>query len=172
MLRRSGIATVLVVVALVVAACGDDGGSLLEQASNDAPTNQDSGSIGDLPTDVGDIPGVSGECEALLNLFLSIGGAFIGTELLPFDSNALASAPPEIRADAAVVFETLNTFNTGVQDLGVDMSDPASFATMTEAQQEAFSALTDSLDTDEFNDAADSLTNYAEQACDNFGPVG
>jgi hypothetical protein len=160
--------------ALVSAACGGgDDGSFLDQSPG--ATSDGSGLISgdELPIDVGDLPGVSGECEALLNLFLSISGAFLGGEVATLDAAALANLPGEIRADAQVVSQTLREFSDGVQAMGLDFSDPASFATLTESQQAEFSALTESMDSDEFNAAADNLSAYGEQQCENeFGLGG
>jgi hypothetical protein len=106
-------------------------------------------------------------------LFLSIGGAFLGGEVSSLDSGALASLPGEIRDDAQVVSETLREFSNGLQALGIDFADPSSFSSLTEAQQAEFNALTESLDSEQFNAASDNLSAYGEQQCgDEFGPVG
>jgi hypothetical protein len=161
-------------LALLVAACGGgDGGSFLDQSPGATSAGDGLIPIGDLPTDVGDLPGVSGECEALLNLFLSIGGAFLGGEVSALDTAALAGLPGDVRADAQIVSDTLRDFSVGLQDMGINLADPASFATMTEAQQAAFDELTASLDSDQFNTASDNLSAYGDQQCESqFGPVG
>ena len=174
MRKQSSFVVVIIAFVLVVAACGDDdGGTFLDQSS-EAPAGTDAPiSIDDLPIDVGNLPGVSGECEALLNLFLSIGGAFLGGSVSPLDPGTLASLPADIRADAQFLSETLSQFSDGLQGLGVDLSDPSSLATLTVAQQEALSALSESLDTERFNAASDNLSEYGEQQCaSQFGGVG
>jgi len=164
--KRSGYVAVIMALALVLAACSSgDGGSLLEESSGTAAGSDDLVPIDDVPTTVGDLPGVSGECEALLNLFLSIGGVFLGSEISTLDSAALAALPGDIRGDAQLVSETLRQFSDQLQALGVDFADPASFATLTASQQEEFGALGESLDTEEFNDASDNLSAYGEQQC-------
>ncbi len=172
--KRSAYVAVTMACALVLAACSSsDEGSFLDQSAGTSADAEDPFSLDDLPTDVGDLPGVSGECEALLNLFLSIGGAFLGGEVSSLNSDALANLPAEIRNDALVVSETLAEFSAGLQDLGVDLSDPSSVGTLTEAQQQAFGALSESMDSDRFNAAADNLSAYGEQQCeDQFGPLG
>ena len=164
----------IIAFVLILAACSsDDGGSFREQTPGAAADSDDPTPIGDLPTDVGDLPGVSGECEALLNLFLSISGAFLGGEVSTLDAAALANLPGDIRGDAQLVSATLRQFSEGVQALGLDFADPASFATLTEAQQEEFSTLGESLDTAQFNAASDNLSAYGEQQCENeFGLGG
>jgi hypothetical protein len=160
-----------VVLALVAAACGG-GDGLVEQAAEDAGTDAPI-SIDDLPTDVGNLPGVSGECEALLNLFISMGGVFLGGPVSALDPGTLGGLPPEIAADAILMSDTLREFSEGLQDLGIDIGDPNSLAAMSEAQQEAFSALTESLDNDAFNTASDNVSAYGEQQCENqFEGIG
>jgi len=172
--KQSSYVAVIIAFALVVAACGGgDGGTFLDQSSEDAAGTDAPISIDDLPTDVGDLPGVSGECEALLNLFLSIAGAFLGGSVLPLDPGTLASLPADIRDDAQLMSEVLSQFGDGLQDLGIDFSDPSSFETMTAAQQEAFTALTDLLDSEQFNAASDNLSEYGEQQCESqFEGIG
>jgi len=172
--RRSRYVAAIMAFALVLVACGSsDGGSFLDQSPGATSAADGLIPIGDLPTDVGNLPGVSGECEALLNLFLSIGGAFLGGEVAALDAAALADLPGEVRADAQIVSDTLREFSSGLQEMGINLSDPASFATMTEAQQAAFDDLTASLDSDQFNTASENLSAYGDTQCeDQFGPVG
>ncbi len=172
--KRSGYLAVIMAFVLVLAACGGgDDGSFLDQSPGATSAGDGLIPIEDLPTDVGNLPGVSGECEALLNLFLSISGAFLGGEVAALDSAALANFPGEIRADAQILSDTLREFSVGLQDMGINLADPASFATMTEAQQAAFDDLTASLDSAQFNAASDNLSAYGDQQCgDQFGPVG
>jgi hypothetical protein len=171
--KRSGFVAVIMAFTLVVAACGDDDSSLIDQSAGTAAPSSDLIDTDALPTNVGDLPGVSGECEGLLNLFLSIGGVFLGGEIAPLDAGVLGSLPPAIRADAQLVSDTLRQFSESMEEMGVDFTDPSTFATMTPAQQEALGALSDSLDTTEFNAATDNLSNYGEQQCgDQFNPGG
>ena len=170
MRSRFSFLAIVMAFALLVAACGDDDAGSAPDATSGSgsPIN-----VEDLPTNVGNIPGVSGECEALLNLFLSIGGAFLGGAVAPLDAGTLASLPAEVRADAVILSETLVEFSAGLEAAGIDLSDPATYTTMTESQQAAFSALGDSLDTPEFNAASDNLSEYGEQQCESqFGGTG
>jgi len=151
------------VFALVVTACG--GSSTVDQSSGTtaAPGSTDSGIT--LPTGVGNIPGVSSECEALLNLYVSISAAFTGGAVAPLDAATLANLPADVRADAQLVSDTLKQYSDGIQALGIDFSDPTSFATMTQEQQDAFTALGDLLDSDAFQAASDRLSAYGDQQC-------
>jgi len=170
--RRSKYVAAIMALALVMTACGGSDGGFLDQSPAATAGSDGLVSVDDLPTDVGDLPGVSGECEALLNLFLSIGGAFLGGEVTALDSGALANLPAEIRADAQLVSETLSAFSVGLQDAGIDLSDPSTFAGMTEVQQAAFDDVTGLLDSEQFNTASDNLSAYGEQQCEEFAPVG
>jgi hypothetical protein len=170
--KRSAFVAVIMAFALVVAACGDDdGSSLIDQSDGTAAPSGNINPTG-IPTDVGNLPGVSGECEALLNLFLSIGGVFLGGEVRPLDAGTLAGLPSEIRADALYVSQTLSDFSVSMQQMGVDFSDPSTFATLTPAQQEALGDLSDSLDTAEFNAATDNLSAYGEAQCESQFDIG
>ena len=165
--RRSRYLAAIMAFALSLTACSSgDEGSFLDQSPGATSTGDGFIPADDLPTDVGNLPGVSGECEALLNLFLSIGGAFLGGEVSALDSGALGNFPGEIRADAQIVSDTLRDFSLGLQDMGINLADPASLATLTEAQQAAFDDLTGSLDSDQFNTASDNLSAYGEQQCE------
>ena len=185
--KRSAYLALVMAFALVLAACSsDDGATFLDQSSETAADSSSDASadsdaladgevpdiddlIDELPDDVGDIPGLSNECEELLNLFLSVGGVFLGGEI-SVNSDALAGLPGEIQGDAQFVAETLAEFSQTVQDMGIDFSDPGSLATLTEAQQQEFGALTDSLDTEQFNTAVDNLSAWGEQECESeFG---
>ena len=166
---------------MIVAACGSgDSASTLEQAAESEASDSDEVDIGDddlegldleeLSDVVGDLPGVSGECEALLELFISIGGAFLGGDVSSFDAGALAGLPGDVQQDAALVADTLAQFSDAMQDLGIDLTDPTAFATLSESEMEEFGALSESLNTEEFNAASDSLSAYGEEECDEFAP--
>jgi hypothetical protein len=177
-------------LAMILTACGsDDSSATLGQApSNGASNEVDESEVDESEVDesevdlegldldelsdaVGNLPGVSGECEALLELFISIGGVFLGGgDVSSFDAGALAGLPGDVQQDAELVAGTLAQFSNALQDLGVDFSDPASFAALSESQTEEFRALSDSLDTEEFTAASDSLSAYGEQECDEFSP--
>jgi hypothetical protein len=163
----------VIVFALAVTACGGSTvGSTLDQSSGTtaAPGTTDGSTV--LPTGVGNIPGVSSECEALVNLYLSISAAFTGGAISAVDPATLANLPADVRADALLVSDTLKQYSDGLQALGIDFSDPTSFATMTQEQQDAFTALGDLLNSDEFQAASDRLSAYGDQQCaSEFGDV-
>ncbi len=152
-----------IVFALVVTACGGSPAATNDTSGTTAAPG--SGTNSTLPIGVGNVPGVSSECVALLNLYLSISAAFTGGSISPLDAATLASLPADIRADAQLVSDTLKQYSDGIQALGIDFTDPTSFATMTQEQQDAFTALGDLLDSDAFQTASDHLSAYGDQQC-------
>jgi hypothetical protein len=167
---------IIAVFALVAAGCGDSGSSPFDTAT--AATSPSG--LGDeggglfssdetIPVTVGNVPGLSDECEALLNVFLGIGSAFLGGYSGP-SLDALSGLPGDLRNDAATLIDALQAYSDGLAELGIDMNDPNSFATLTEAQQQAFAELGEEIDSDEFNAAADRLSAYGEAQCADFVP--
>ncbi|MDH3731537.1 MAG: hypothetical protein OES13_10540 [Acidimicrobiia bacterium] len=177
--------TIVAVLVLVAAACGDSGSTLTDDTTA-APTGDTSASAdttaatsgdtappatsGDTlpPLTVGNIPGLSDDCQALANVFLSFSGIFLGGEAPDLNLDAIGDLPSELQADAAMMVAGLQAYADGLADLGVDLTDPASFAALTEDQQQAFGDLADSIDTEEFNAAADRLSAYGEVECAEF----
>ncbi len=162
--------------AIVLAACGSDGESPFAAGGSDSVASGDGGDVdvGDLldelPDEVGDLPGVSDECEALLSLFLSIGNAFFGGEVASIDGSALSSLPGDVQEDAQFLADTLSEFSDAIGTMGIDFADPESLATLSAEQQQELASLTESLDTEQFNAAADNLEAYGEQQCEEFSP--
>ena len=163
-------------MALMAVACGssDSSGSLDEFVT---PSNAAAGDSGDggsdsdgieLPTDVGDILGLSDECEAIANVFLSMSSAFLGGDALDADLGSLAGLPGDLQDDAALVVEVVNELYAGLDSLGIDLSDPAALASIAGDQAAEFGELADSLDTAEFEEASENLSAYAEAECDPF----
>lgn len=173
------------VFALIATACGDSGSSPFDEAADTAiSTTEDTGGgddggddggggFGDagddtIPVTVGNIPGVSGECEALLNVFLSMSRAFIGGEFVAVDLQSFSELPGDLQDDAALVVDTLNDFAEGLEDMGVDLTDPQWALALTPAQQQAFATLGETLDAEAFTNATDNLSAYGEAECEGF----
>lgn len=171
-------------IAVALAACGNGDDSPFAPGASDSASSSDGDASGgdgsgdvdvgdlldELPDEVGDLPGVSGECEALLSLFLSIGNAFFGGEVASIDDSALAGLPGDVQADAQLLAETLSEFSDAIAGMGIDFADPESLATLSAEQQQELASLTESLDTEQFNAAADNLEAYGEQQCEEFSP--
>ena len=122
----------------------------------------------ELPTDVGDIPGLSDECEAIANVFLSMSTAFLGGGAIDADLSSFDKLPGELQDDAATVVSALNKLYAGLESLGVDLSDPTALASLTADQAATFAQIGEGLDTAEFDEASENLSNYAEAECDQY----
>ena len=184
-MKRLGV--LLFVVVLVAAACGDSGTDTsapaatsgdtqpasTEPAATEAPAPMWSPATtsGDtIPATIGDIPGVSDDCEALANVFLSFASIFSPGGINIPDTDAFGDLPGDVQDDAEIVIDALSEWAQGLADAGIDLSDPNSLATLTEAQQNELERLSQAFDTDEINDALDRLGEYGEQECDTFTP--
>ena len=175
-----------VVVLLLAAACGDSGSDSTEPAatsgdsaattqpgSTDAPatTSAPGTTSGDtIPATIGDIPGLSDDCEALANVFLSFASIFSGGGVNIPDSSAFNDLPGNLQDDAEIVIGALSDWADGLADAGIDLTDPSSLASLTEAQQQQLQALSEAFDTTEINDALDRMSDYGEAECDTFTP--
>ncbi|MEE8330525.1 MAG: hypothetical protein V3R84_02040 [Acidimicrobiia bacterium] len=181
---------IVAVFVLVAAACGDSGTTATDDptaapAGDTSPS--DTSASGDTtaatggdtappatsggtlpPLTVGNIPGLSDDCQALANVFLSFSGVFLGGDAPDINLDAISDLPGDLQADAALLIAGAQAYVDGLAELGVDLTDPTSLATLTEDQQQAFGDLADSIDTDEFNDAADRLSAYGEVECAEF----
>lgn len=169
---RFGVVAVVGALALLATACGDDDSSTPFDGggfgADDDDEGGDFGDLGDLelPGDVGDIPGLSDDCEAIANVFLSFSSAFFGGDPVDADSSRFDGLPGELRDDADIVVGALNELYEEFDRLGLDLSDPTAFATMTEEEAAAFGELSDNLDSAEVSDAMDNLEVYATAECD------
>ncbi len=183
MLGYLRILAVVAAMVLIGAACGgsDESGSPFSDdtaASDSAAVGDDGGDGGDdsggafgadgIPDEIGDIPGLSGECEDIANVFFSMASIFVGGDVA-IDADTFSSLPGDLQDDAAIVSDGLNEVMAGIADLGLDLSNPESLATMTEEQAVAFGELSSSIDSPAFNEALDNIEAYANAECDNFG---
>lgn len=157
----------VIVLALTVMACGDDdfGGDFGGDQGTNVPGFGDDG-FGDgdatLPTSVGDIPGVSDECEAYFDLSFAMSAAFTGD----FDGLAgdlLAKLPAAAQADGAIIAGALQDFVDGIAAAGIDLSQGV--GSLSQEQLQAFGEIGDSVFTEEVNDAFDRIGELAAENC-------
>ena len=80
--------------------------------------------------------------------------------------NAADNAPSEIKADMQVMANAFAGFYGTLDELGVDLSDPATFATLDASQQATFQAALENLDTPELQQASDNLDAYFTENCE------
>ena len=161
----------ILALTLIAAACSTD--------TVDEPTNVESDGGGDsetantavtLPDSIPDLPGLSGECEALAGFFLGIAQLIIGdvddgSSLLDSSKSEL---PGSLQDDVDVVAEAADAYRAVFQELGVDFSDPASLANLTPAQLEQMNQAAEGLSSPEVEGALDNIEAYGLDACDNF----
>lgn len=153
-------ATLVAAAAILLTACGggSDGSSGL--GSNG---NEDDG--GGVIQTVGNVPGVSGACESIINLIAATGQIVAGQ--VPADKarstidRFMKEAPDSIKADAEV-FAT--TYLKWVEVLGKYGSD---MAKAYEAPEVA--AVLEEINSAEVSGAYDRIGEYVKKECDGLG---
>lgn len=164
--RVRPILLLLTVLALVGAACGGDdpSGDPGPDGETVLPGDQGTG-LGDsstLPTAVGNIPGVSGECEAYANLSLAMANVFTGG-FSGFDGDLVSQLPSAGQADGAIIVSALQQFSDGLAAAGIDLTQ--GMTGLSADQIQVFSDLTESVFTDEVDAALDRLSELIEAEC-------
>lgn len=108
---------VLLGVVLAVAGCGGDDSS-------------DAGDVGGgggdetattFPTSVGDVPGVSSECEAVADLSLAISTVLSG-QFGDISDDVVDALPSDARADGTLLVDALREFGDRIDAAGIDLS--------------------------------------------------
>lgn len=160
-------------VMLVVSACGggdddagggDEGGGVTTTAASSATV---------LPTAIPNIPGLSDECQALLNVVAATTQAFTGTaeNIDETFSAAQSGVPSELRDDVDVLREAVHLFVDAMNELGMNpFEDPAAFANLTPEQIEVFEEMSGVMDNSEVDSAFDNIAEWGERECDQFAP--
>ena len=80
--------------------------------------------------------------------------------------NAANNAPSEIQADMQVLADAFTSYNNALQDLGIDFSNPASFAALDAGQLAQFQAALESFDTPELEQASYNLDAWFTENCE------
>jgi hypothetical protein len=81
--------------------------------------------------------------------------------------NAANNAPSEIKGDMQVMADAFAQFYATLDDLGVNFSDPSTFATLDASQQAELQAAVQALGSPEVAVASDNLTTYFDENCGN-----
>jgi hypothetical protein len=171
----------LIPLLLFLVACGgddDDDGD----AGGDQPSASDSGGSdssdgdgdGDSDANVDDAEAILENCPELLASFgaiSAIGGG--GDPSADFDvndaveafQNAADQAPDEIKADMQVMADAFADFSAAIEDVGVDLNDPASFAALNAEQQAQLLEALQSFDSPALTEANANLTAYFTENC-------
>lgn len=129
--RRFGALAMAGVLAAGLAACGDDDGGGDAVGLEDVEGGEDSTDTTVDLGDVGDIAGLSAECQVLVQAGIAFASAFGGTGDEDFGDLAEAmeefagDAPEEIRDDVTILARAYAEFAERLGD--VDFSDPEAF---------------------------------------------
>ena len=75
------------------------------------------------------------------------------------------NAPSEIKPDMQVLATALGSFFNTLDDLNVDISNPASFATLSQADLTKLQAAASQLDTAQVHAASDKVQAYFQAKC-------
>lgn len=173
----------LACLSLIVAACGDSGGTTTNGGSDGGQTQATSGEgngdgNGDgtvtLGTLVDDVPGLSSECVALANVFGSlsqVGLAFGGQADFDVDEvqaqfeDARRGLPDDLQDDIDVLAEAIIGYFEFLAGLDVDLDDPQAIASLTPADLEQLTEAAALFDSEAVQQAGDNLSAYGEAEC-------
>jgi hypothetical protein len=173
--RRIGAITLAAMLAVGLAACGDDGGDgdgddvALEDVDGSGTEDTDGSEeeTDDTAAEEGSDDDVdlgafgSDECQDLIGALGGIGGLFSG-DSDELDFGAFADAfeeidAPEIEEDLQVLAEAYREIDEAIGDL--DLTDPEAF-TSPEFQELALT-----LDNEQFTEASENVSAFMEDAC-------
>ena len=162
----------LPLLVFLVACSGGDGDNgttpVSTSPSGDASSSGSGGS---------DASTILGNCPELASMFGAFtAGAFAnpgaGTldgdlqDLAQVFQNAADNAPSEIQADMQVMADAFTGFYSTLADLGVDFSNPATFATLDASQLAQLETVFSSLDSPELEQASDNLDAWFTENCE------
>lgn len=165
--RRTSLVCALVAGLLALAACGGSNDASSDGASGGDATDEQAPAT-TAPAEatvstVGNVPGLSEGCEAILN-FVGATGQILGGQIDTAEGRALlddflGSVSDEIRADASVLAEATKSLLDAIEQFGdfaAAITDPAGQAALA------------ALDTPEYTQAANNLGDYVAAEC----PIG
>ena len=162
-----------VVLALVAIGCGDSGSAFDDATS----TTSGSGSNGDDFTTIGtigNIPGLSSECEALAEFMLGMSQALVGgaANAQALLASAADDLPSSLQGDLDTIANAAVEFQDVLDDLGIDPGDPTSFAALDPEQQVQYSQAVEVFSAPDVDAAFDNLNEFGEQECSNAFDFG
>jgi hypothetical protein len=181
---RTLLTLVLLPFLVFLVACGDDdddssnAGDSQPAASDSSggDSNSDSSSSSDSNSSdsAGSSPSIE-NCPEFANFASSIAGAFAGvtpgstaTDLedsVEYFQSLADAAPDEIQADMQIIAETFGSFFTVLNDFGIDLSNPASFATLSAEQQTELQAALEGLSNPDIEQASNNVTAWFNENC-------
>ncbi|NND02531.1 MAG: hypothetical protein HKN91_07070 [Acidimicrobiia bacterium] len=158
-LRVGHASLVLGALLLIAAACG---------GSDDEPLDG-SGSA----STVGNVAGLSAECESLTNLSIAMTSMFTGSpEEVERLLAGVQSVPSGIAEDVELLEMAIRELAAAWAEVGDNpLSNPTALTEMTDADRERIEAVMDRFSDDATNDAFDRIGEYAAE-CIRLGPTG
>lgn len=156
-----GLVTVATFGAVLAACGGDSGGDTADQVDSGDGQTDGTSDGGGVASTIGDVLGISEECESLVNL-LSVTGQILGGQI-PADAaretidTFIAAVPSEIEADAKVFADA---YMDWVTLLGKYNSDLTAAFTDPEA-----AAISERLNDAETSGAFERINEYAATEC-------
>ena len=174
-MSRRRLAALFIALALLLAACGDDGGSSSQTTADQGP---DGGGDADQATGDGvdgpqsELDGYfTGDCReavAAFNSALASAGSPLTGGGTPEDAaeslDAVAeAAPDEIKDDFAVLADAYGDFAQSLADAGIDFEDPSSFGTPEAIA--ALQSLGERFNEAEVEQASDEIEAWFESNC-------
>lgn len=176
-MTRRALAALLIAFALLLAACGDDGGSDSQEASDQQTDGGDPSPDGDgdgvVPeSDLDDY--FSGDCleavQAFNSALASAGSAFTGggeNATLEDTADQIAAvadaAPEEISDDFGALADAYAEFAQVLADAGIDFEDPSTFQDADALA--ALQSIEDIFDEEELEQASNDIEAWFDTNC-------
>lgn len=149
-----GVALLTMVVA---SACGGD------NAGGDAAAGNDGGgSATTVPSSVGDVPGLSAECEAFADLSLAMSNTLAGG-LAAMPDDLVDRLPADARNDGRVIVEALQQFGDQLAAAGIDLSQ--GIGSLDQGQIETYTAVSADVFDSEVEGSFDRLATAVAEEC-------
>jgi len=183
---RTLLALVLLPLLVFLVACGggeddgDNGNGGSQPTSGDSNSSGSSGSTGSSGSS-GDSSGGGGgspnsDCLEFLGFGSSFASAFGGAssgsaggdfeDTINYFQTLAANAPSEIQGQMVVLAEAFADYFAAIEDLGIDLSNPATFASLNASQLAQFEAAAESFGSPEVEEAGDDVQAWIDANCE------
>ena len=144
------------------------GGSSNGDGGDPDGSNDDFGSV----STVGNVAGMSAECESLTNLSIAMTSIFSGSpEEVERLLAGVRSVPGEIDSEVALLQTAIRSLAEVWSEIGANpLSDPTVFTDMSDADRQRIEAVMDEFSDEATNDAFDRIGEYVADECIGFVP--
>ena len=158
----------LIALLLVVVACGGgDTGAGSDDDGDFDPSGSDDTFSFETPTTVGDLAGVSDECESLTNLSIAMTAMFTGSpEQVDGLLAGVRSVPGEIADEVDILTDAIRGLTAAWSEIGENpLTNPAGLTELSDSELAEIEALVDQFDNDATNDAFETIGEYVAREC-------